>query len=634
MLQAIRDRVTGLVAIVILGLLAIPFIFVGLESYIQRVPEDAVAIVGEDKITTTEFQTSFAQYRANLRQQQGDAYDEIATNQPIVRREHLEGMIDQLLLRQHADTLGLAVSDQAILDIILEIPAFQVDGQFNQDQYRQVLRASGRIPRVFEQELREDLLVNALPSSLSASATPTEAEIDQIIRLRQQTRDLVYTTIAPADFEEQVEITEADVEQFYADNPNDFRTQEQVRLSWIELSADDFRDELGLSEEELRQRYEAASQRYLTPEAREAAHILITAGQERSNEEAAALAAEIRQRLLDGEDFSALAMEYSDDPGSAAQGGDLGLVERDQMVEAFESALFALSEPGEISEVVESRFGWHVIRLGEIREPQGMSFEEARDEILAEYVDIESERLYEEQSERLIDLIYADDSSLEPLAEALGVEIQTGEPITRMGGVAPLSNPQVVEAAFSDRVLLDGAVSDPIEYDENRSIVIKLEEHLPSVVRPLEEVSDGIRERLRLEGAADLARARADALLARIESGEVASFETLAEEEGLTLETVEAMGRFDFEQGLDFVREVFRLPRPAGESVYDILDKGRDFALVRLDAVVDGDPAAASEAERSGAAQQLRFIRSDYEIAGLVEYLRSNTEIEVMEERL
>ncbi len=633
MLQAIRDRVTGLVAIIVLGLLAIPFVFVGLESYIQRVPEDAVAIVGDDKITTTEFQTSFARYRANLRQTQGDAYDEIATNQPIVRREHLEGMIDQLLLRQHARELGLTVSDQAVLDIIQDIPAFQMGDRFDPEQYRLALQAAGRTPRGFEAELREDLMVTMLPGALSESIAPTEAAVDQLIRLRQQTRSVTLLAVAPADFEDQIEIAEQDIADFYGDNPDQFRTQEQVQVSWVELAAEDFESELSLTEEQLRQRYEAASQRYLLPEGRAASHILITTSEERDREAARALAESLRERILAGEDFAELASANSDDPGSASQGGSLGMVEPDQMVEPFEDALYALSEPGEVSALVESRFGWHIIRLDEIRPPQGMSFEQAREEILTEYVEIESERLYEEQSERLIDLIYADDSGLQPLADELGLSIQTSEPLSRMGGPGLLSNPQVVEAAFSDRVLLDGAVSDPIDVGDLRTVVVKLDQHFPSEVRPLEEVSEAIAERLRRERAASMARERVEGWRAALESGAIDSIEALAETEGAELEVLEAVERFDFQHGPDFVQNLFRLPA-SDTGEYHVLDKGRDFALVRMDAVVDGDPAAASEAERSAARQQLRFVASDQETAGLLELLRSRTEISVVDDRL
>ncbi len=633
MLQAIRDRITGLVAIFVLGLLAVPFLFFGLESYIRAVPQDAVATVGDDEISSSEFQTSFARYRANLRQSQGEAYDEIATNQPIVRREHLEGMIDQLLLRQHARQLGMDITDAALVRILSDIPQFQIDGRFDAELYRDLLRATGRTPRGFERELRDDMLVSLLPTALTDSVLITEAEIDRLIALQSETRAVSFIEIPQADFLDQIEVTEDDVAAFYADNQANFMTTEQVRIAYVELAASDLTEGLELSEEELRQRYEAASQRYMTPETRRASHILLEIGAERSREQAMALGLELRERLLAGEDFAELATSLSDDPASASIGGDLGWIEPGVMVEPFEDALYALAEPGDISEPVESRFGLHVIRLDEIRAPTGMSFEEARDEILAEHIERESETLFIELSDRVVDLVFADDSSLEPLAAELGLQIRESEPFSRAGGVGIAANRRVAEAAFSDTVLIERILSDPIEIDRNHVVVIKLLEHFPSVPQPLEEVADRILSRLQQDRAADLARDRARQLLADIRDAG-GSMEAVAEAAELNVEVREAVGRFDFQLGGDFVQALFRLPAPGDEPSLYVLPKGRSVAVVRLEAVQPGNPATASDPERFSARQQLQFAQMGQDVQGLIEYLRANTRIRVVEERL
>ncbi|MFP4209277.1 MAG: SurA N-terminal domain-containing protein [Wenzhouxiangella sp.] len=633
MLQAIRERVTGIVAIFILGLLAVPFLFFGLESYISTVPQDAVATVGDEEITTTEFQSSFARYRAELRQQQADAYDEIATNQPIVRRQHLEQMIDERLLRVHAENMGLTVSANMLRDIIANIPAFQIDGNFDSEAYRQALRASGRTPRGFEQELRADLMTSMLPTSVSLSAVVTEAEIDHMLSLQNETRQISLVDIPVAPFRDQVEVTEEEVAEYYEANQDDFLTTEQVSIRYIELDTQELTRDLELTEEDLRQRYEAARQRYLTPEARQAAHILIETDAERSDEDGRALATQLYERALDGESFADLAREFSDDPASADVGGDLGWIEPGDMVEAFEEALFGLTFTGELSEPVRTPFGWHVIRLEDIREPEGMSFDEARAEILAEYREREAEALYVELSDRLVDLVFADASSLEPLAEELGLEIAETGPFSRSGadqGVA--SNPRVAEAAFSDLVLLDGSVSDPIELDRNQLVVIELAEHFPAQPQPLETVADRIRQRLVADRARELARERAESLKAQAQEAELA--ELVAADEALALVEHPAVGRFDFQHGPQLVQELFRLPAPGDEPTLHVLPRIQGFALVRLEAVRPGNPVEATEQERDLIKQQIRFGRANEEIMGLLAYLRENTEIQVVEDRL
>jgi peptidyl-prolyl cis-trans isomerase D len=634
MLQAIRDRVTGIVAIFVLGLLAVPFLFFGLDSYMRGVPQNAVAVVGDAEISASEFQTSFAQYKSRLRQQLGDRYSETETNQPAVRREHLEGMIDQLLLRQYADGLGLRVSDQAVAQIIRDVPAFQIDGQFNPDVYRQALRGSGETPQSFEQNLREDIQTRLIPQAVQESAVVTETEIDRMIALQRQTRQVSLVQIGAEQFEDQVEVTEADVEAYYQDNIDSFTTEERVRLAYVELQPEALIEEASLSEEELRQRYESAQQRYLTPEARRASHILITPEEAGGDEAARSLAEDLSERIAQGESFEDLAAEYSDDPASAQQGGDLGWIEPEDMVDPFEEALYDLSDSGSISEPVETQFGWHLIRLDEIRPPQGMSFEEARQEIIDDHLQRQREDLYIEMSDRMVDLVYADDSSLEPLADELGLEIRETDWITRAGaeeGIA--SNSQVVEAAFSDLVLLDKAVSDPIEIEDNRMVAIRVTEHEPAEPRPLEEVTDQIRPRLTAERSRAMAEERAEALRERLASEET-TLASLAEAEGLEVVAIDALSRRDFQQGPGFVRQVFALPAPGDEPTLHVLPRQGGFAVTRLEGVQPGNPAESGESERDMMRRQLRMTRTQEAIEGLVARLREETDVSVVEDRL
>jgi peptidyl-prolyl cis-trans isomerase D len=633
MLQAIRDRVTGIVAIFVLGLLAVPFLFFGMESYMRAVPQDAVAVVGDDEISTSEFQTEFARHRAELRQRLGDDYDDIATNQPTYRREFLERMIDELLLRQHTEKLGLVVSDRVIADILRDVPQFQVDGRFSPEAYRMALSAAGMTPRSFERDLREDVLSRMVPGALADSIVVTETEIDRYISLQNQTRQIALVDIPAERFHEDIEITDADVEAYYQDNLHAFTSEERVSLAYVELRGDDLLTDVTLEEDELRQRYEAARQRYLTPEARRASHILVETTAERDDFAAHQLAEELRARIEAGEDFAELAAEYSDDFVSRDDGGDLGWIEPDDMVEAFEDALYGLEEPGDLSEPVETRFGWHVIRLDEIRPPEGMSFEEAREEILDEYIERQREDLYIELSERMVDLVFADDSSLEPLADQLGLEIRRTELFSRAGGSGIAADSQVVDAAFSDLVLLDRAVSDPIELTRNHMVAVQVDEHFPAEPRPLAEVEEDIRARILDQRAADMARELAQTVAdaAGTDGGDLTA---AAEAEALTLDELAAVGRNDFQHGPDFIQQLFRLPDPGDTPQVHVLPRRGGYAVVRLEAVRPGDPAVAPDVERLMVRQQIQFSRMGYEIAGLIEYLREDTRIRVVEDRL
>lgn len=629
MLQAIRDRVTGIIAIFVLGLLAVPFLFFGMESYMRSVPEDSVAIIGDAEISSSEFQTSFAQYRRQQREQLGDDYDDIEMNQPEARREHLESMIEEVLLQEYALDLGLEVGDRMIAEIIRGIEAFQVGGQFDPEAYQRVLQASGQTPASFEREMRDDILTRLIPGALSESVVVTESEIDRLMALQNETRQIAMVQIPLSRFHDEIEISEADIETYYQENPDEFTTEETVRLAYVELDVEELEVDATLSEEELRQRYEAASQRYLTPEARHASHILIE-----GNGDAEARARDIYQQIEDGASFEELAREHSDDPGSSDQGGDLGWIEPDDMIEGFEDALYALEEAGDVSEPVETRFGWHIIRLEDIRPPEGMSFEEAREEILEDYEMRQREELYMEMSERMIDLVYADDSSLAPLAEELDLEIEYTEAFTRAGAESGIAaDSRVVEEAFSDLVLQQGAVSDPIEFDDNRQIAIKVDEHSPAEPRPLEEVADSIRDRLLEQRARERTEAYAHEL-AEAAGDNGSELESVAEEESLELTEHESVGRNDFQLGPNLVQDLFRLPRPGSTPAVHVLS-GPDYeAVVRLEAVTEGNPATAGEQERDMMRRQIRFVRLNDEISGLIDRLREDTDIQVVEDRL
>ncbi|MDT8438150.1 MAG: SurA N-terminal domain-containing protein [Wenzhouxiangellaceae bacterium] len=632
MLQAIRDRMTGVVAFVILGFIAIPFVFFGLESYTTTVPRDAVARVGDLEISQVDFQREFAQYRARLRDEQGDAYNELAVNRPETRREFLDSMIDRRLLIHHAQQMGMAVSPATLAEVIRNIPAFQVNGQFNADIYRQRLLANGETVASFERQVASDILVQMLPNGVTGSSIVTSADIDRWLTAQMETRDIAWLAVDSRPWRDEVVIGDDDIEAFYRDNTARFMRPERIALEYIELQTEPMVADQAIPEDQLRERYEAVKSRFMTPERRRAAHILFAIGPDQDAEQAREQAEQAAARLAAGESFAALAEELSDDPVSAANGGDLGWIEPDVMMPEFEQALYELDETA-VSAPVQTDFGWHLIQLTELEAPRGQSFEEARDEIAAEVREERADDLYVELSDRLVDMVYADPTGLAAIAEDLGLELQSAGPFSRFGAPGVLADPQVLEAAFSELVLVERQASELIEVGRNHAVVVHVTEHQPSEPRPLDDVREEIVNQLTAERARDRAREIAEAWLAELRAGDV-DLEALAEREQLEVQTAAATRR-SFELGGQVLEALFRLPVPAdGESNWDVLGRGDQWLLVRLDQVRPGDPAAADAAQRQSARQQIRFARAQGEFEGLLEWLRANTEIEVAAERL
>ncbi|MCG6116756.1 MAG: SurA N-terminal domain-containing protein [Aquimonas sp.] len=636
MLQKLREKTTGWVAVVIVAALAIPFAFVGIENY-RRPNLDFVAKVGEIEISRDDFQRRLEGYVEQARQMMGESFERRLVDTPEARRQLLDRMIDEALFRQAADDLGMVVPASEIRDEIMAIPAFQVAGEFNAEQYQQLLAMQRLSPRGFEQLLLQDLQSRALPQSVVSSAFLSDAQVDTFLRLRDQKRSFSYIEMPTTEVD--AEVTEEALQAFYEGNLERYRSEESVRIQYLTVGPEQVAPVAEPSEDTLRQRYEEAGRRFVEPEQRLASHILIRvpanadAEAERAALEQAEQAAN-RAREADA-DFAALASELSQDPGSSNTGGDLGWLERGFTDPAFEDALFAM-EAGVISEPVKSSEGWHVIQLREIRDEVGKPFEDVRAELLAEYLSAERERALSDLGGRLVDLILRDPTSLDTTAAELGVELQTAGPMTRQGGSEPLlSNPRVIEAAFSTPVLEDDLVSDAIELDGGVRMALRVVERTPSDVQPLDSVRAQVQADFDLQRREDAARAEAAALLAALESGE-STLETIAEARELELKDAPETGRNAFTVNPVLLREVFRLAPPEADApkLAKIDLGGIRFALVSLSSVIDGDPSLVPQAERDALRSQLAEATGDAEARALGAALRQRLPVQFSEERL
>jgi peptidyl-prolyl cis-trans isomerase D len=673
-LQTIRDRLNGIVAVFILGLLIIPFLFVGVSSYFTSGAVSNVAVVNEQEITVGQFTQSFQNYRRRMQSMLGANFDPEQFDQAIVRRQHLDNMIDQELLAQVSIDAGLSVSNDRLALAIREVPGFQVDGEFNADVYQSRLASQGISPQQFENDMRSQMVMSQFPSTISSSAISTEWELNDYVRLQEQERAfsaiLVPVTVAESvpeanEAEDSLaavegteeaavegdsevepagaidapvadEIDEESILAWYEAHPDDFRSQEQVIIEYIELDAATMGGEIAADEEQLKARFEEQEARFITPESRLASHILIevnTQAPEVDIETARELAAQLSERAKAGEDFVLLATENSQDAGSAADGGDLGWVEPGFMVQAFEDGLYALTEASPISEPVQSGFGWHVIYLREIKPSEGMSFTEARDILLAEYQAEADERRFLEQADRMVDIIYEDPTTLETAAMDLGLEVQQAGPFGRAGGVGVAANPEVVKEAFSDIVLLQSAVSDPVDLGENHLAMILLKEHLPEAVMPLAEVRDQVLAGVRADRAREAARVNAEALLAQVSAD--SDMAALAELNQLELLTLEAATRTSADIQADLREQLFLMDVP-GENgpVIEVLELDDGFAILRLEGVTDGALSEEDALRAQSYNRRISNATASAETFAFIRMLRSQSTIEVFEDRL
>lgn len=659
-LQAIRERLSGIVAIFVFAILIIPFAFVGVGSYFASDSVNLVAKVNDSEITSAEFTQSFQNYRRRMQALLGDNFDPLQFDQPMIKRQHLDSMIDRKLIAQVSLATGLAVDDGALATAIREMPIFEVDGEFNQQVYQSRLVSLGMTPSQYENEMRAELIMDQYPGTIMSSAIATEFELKELVRLQDQSRSfkaiIVKAEIPETDAgtEQQNEeaedsesaaeaedkpapaVEEAELMAWYETHTDSYRSPEQVIIEYLELDASTLTDNIEPDEDQLRARFDEQKARFITPESRKAAHILIAVSSdadEAAIESARQKAEDIAEQARDGADFSELARTYSEDAGSANLGGDLGWVEPGFMVKAFEDALYGLTLAKPLSEPVQTGFGWHIIRLEDIRPAEGMSFEEARETLLQEYVAEQQDRQYLEQADRLVDLIYEDPTTLTAAAEALDLEIHELGPFGRSGGEGLAANPVVVDAAFSDLVLTQGTVSDPVDIGDNHMLVMRLKEYLPEAIKPFEEVREEVVAAVIRDKAMQAAKAKAETLLARVQAGE--DLITVAEESGIELLDVEDAKRQGSPYPAQLITGIFRMLPPEAETArLELLPLDDAYAVVSLTAVKDGELAEDDLIRQQNYQRRIANATANSETYGFIKRLRSQSDIEVFEDKL
>lgn len=658
MLQKLRDKTSGWIAGTILGLLTIPFAFFGMEQYLFQRSDTSVAKIEappawwktapdwwpatmlwhRETIEVEDFKTAFQQARQQQSAQQGDKFDGRAFESADNKRKVLDGLVDQRVLKMLADDEGIVASDMQVRDIIQDIPAFQVDGQFNPQQYQLILSSQvpARTPKQFEGMVREDVVQRFVPDALVASAFATPTEVDRIMRLLGEKRDVAFA-IMPAPSPDSAAVSAAEIQKWYDSHGSEFRAPETVTLEYVDIDSAAMPAPTPADDATLRQRYEQEKNKFVEPEQRLASHILIkvdkdadAAARKAAKDKAEKIAALAR---APGADFAALARADSQDSGSSESGGDLGWVTKDMMVKPFEDALFAM-QPGEVSGPVKSEFGWHVIQLREVKAGKQTPFEEVRDQLASEQADADRERDFNDLTGKLVDQVYKNPNSLAPAAKQANLPVQKSGPIARGQGAGVLANPIVQRSAFSDTLIQDGTVSDPIEISPGHSVLIRVVGHQPERKQPLADVSKQVIDAIRRDRAAKAAIAQADEIVAEVQKGK--SLMEIAQARELVSSEMPGLPRGAPVPDAEANKALFEVPVPAEGKVSAgkvVLDDGR-IVIFAVSKVIPGDPKEATEEERKTLQAQLTQIGGNSDAEALVKALRKKMKITISEDKL
>lgn len=626
MLERIREGAQGTWASVILGLVILSFVFAGVGSYITSSGELAAAKVNGEEIPASALERAYQNERARMEQQFGEAFAGLFSDEAYLR-EFRQGVLERLiadkLIEQQAIELGLRVSDTQIKSTILNMPEFQIGGEFDNDRYLAILRQAGYQPSSFRDYLRTQMTREQLARALNGSEFNLPAETRTLHRLHTQTRDMRYVTIPATPFQADVEATEAEQNAYYQANQNRYDTEEKVRLAYVELSADDLISAMEATEQELNDYYQENMTSYSEEEQRRASHILISFGEDEDAAQAKAEA--LLSKIKTGEDFAELAKAESSDSFTAENGGDLDWFGKGVMDPAFEQATFALQNAGDLSEVVRSDFGFHIIKLTDIKPPQVTPFAEVREGIEQAVLREKAMEEFYSVQQAMAEVAFEVPDSLDDTAAVANKEIQTSELFARTAAPAKLNNPAILSAAFSDDLIQEGVNSDSIELGDEHIIFLRVVEHEPQRTKPFDEVKGEIEQTLVAEKAQDAAMLWAEGLVQSIADG--GDIQVQLDEKGLSWQAQAAVTRNAPAIDRSLSEELFRLAPEQSQNTSAVKLAAGDVALLQLSAVNAGKEV--EEAQLSSLQQRFAVNRSQAIYTDMIESMRNRADIEI-----
>ena len=586
----IREKITGPVAWIFLGVIGASFVFVGVGFNTSFIGSDYAAKVNGEEIPVGYFETQYRDFIAE-NPQFADVGD---TFRLQIRRQLLDRTIREVLIDEYLNDMGYAVGDERLAQIIQEIPEFQTDGVFNMETYRSFLGLQGLDPTQFERIQRQRIREQQLSLAIGASALVSPAEYRRYLNLIAEQRVVTLVELTADMVDETIEVSEEEIASFYDENASLYQQPESADIEYILIDRDTISERVQITESELTEYYEQEKSRYLQDEQRQARHILILT----DDDEAAALeAAEaLAARAKAGEPFEDLARSNSMDGGTASNGGDLGVLTRTQLPGELGAAIFSMEE-GRIEGPIQTEFGFHVVRLDRILEQGPLPLEQVRGDLLAELQDQEADGAFMALERTLSDALF-DTPDMAAIAAAGGVEVMTLEGFTRDGGGELGSNQVAIDTVFDSRVLLDGEISDVVELDADSSALFRVVQYNESRRMPLEEVRDQVEGTLRGQKVEDVLAERADAIVEAVKAeGDLGAAAAAVDAEP---SEPQLLTRDNQLADPSVVFSVFTSPKPTPErpTIAKVRNQSGGYTVFNVDAVLPGRPESIPLNER------------------------------------
>lgn len=623
MLESIREKSQGLVSKVILGLVILTFAVAGIGSYNNTV-DTSVAEVNGESISQNDFNKAFQSQRNRMAQQYGDMFETLTADSNYManfRNGVLDNLINERLIDQNAAAMSIRVSDEQLKETIVSMPEFQVNGTFDNNRYLAMINQAGFYQSSdFRDYLRVQMTRRQLSQALVVSEFSLPYQEEMLASLQNQTRDLRVLNVVAEQFKAGVEVSEEEINTYYLANQNQFQNQEQVMVDYVVLDVNEIAKTIEVSDSDIETYYQENIANYRDDEQRKIAHIMIELGDDEAS--AKALIDGLLVRLNAGEDFAELAKEYSTDTFSGENGGDLGWMESGTLDDNLEETAYALVNVGDVSEVVISEYGYHIIKLTDFKVEKIQALSAVRDDVAEQVSKNKAQDKYFELQQELSRLAYEFPDTLDDAAGAVDAPVKTSPWLTRGANVAPFNDSKVIDTAFSELVLNENLNSDVIEVNDELAIVLRLNQHQAANAKPLAEVSELIKSLLITQKASDKTQEVADSILAKLTKAEDLTADLAAI--NATFEDKLNISRYASELDMSVSREAFALPHPkegvvsAGSAA---LSNG-DISIVQVIKVTVGENSANDKIN-----QQQTNLLAQSAYKSFVESLAQNAEI-------
>ena len=612
-----------------MGLAVLPFLFWGVESYRSDGKEGYVAVVDGEEIPRREFEQALRDHHERMRGMLGANFDSAMLDSFEVKNSVLERLIQQRLLQKEAASNGFVVLDSQLVKTIREIPAFQKDSKFSKQQYEELLSSQGLTPVIFESRVRQELLLQQLLDGYSEYGFAPKTVAEKVRYLSEVQREINQIKIESEQFLSQVTPEEADINDYYEKHKVDFHLPERARIEYLVLSLEAAAENETVSLESINKYFEENQDEFSQPEERKASHILISvpaAASEDEKKSARDKAENILELLKQNPDtFAEIAKEHSDDPGSAIQGGDLGFFGRGVMVKAFEDKIFSM-QSDEISDIVETDFGLHIIKLTDVKEAKRSDLTDVREQIEKKLKIETMSSSFGEIVEDFSNLVYEQGDNLQAVAEKFELTIQSTDWITRNTVEPPiLANEKLLSALFSDESIKNQRNIEAIEVKPDTFVSARIVEHKPATAQSLMVVKDQIVEKLKRQMAQAKAIEEGQEKLARLQETGESGDDNSSWGDVKQISYMQSQGLDHETLGVIFKVETSNLPAYTGS-----INPEGGFNLIRINKVIEPESIEKTKLDNFG--KQLQQMITQEEMSSYLTMLRKRYEVRVKQD--